>query len=551
MDFLKVTKATDLTGSDKRLYRLLEILPGFLSWITLICLVLLSYFSPIFVAIFLVIFDVYWLLMVIYLGIHLIAAYRALQHNLKIDWAQKCAQLSPRKIFIEEAGGGKQEITIDWHDLIHLIILPFYKEGYEVIHSSLQSLLNDGYPSQQMIVVLATEERGGEQAQINAQRVQKEFSFYFKEFIITTHPKDIPGEQAGKGANQAWAARIVKEKIIDPQGLNYHRILVSVMDIDTIVHPGYFHCFTHRFMTVDKPYRASYQPVPIYNNNIWQAPFFSRIGAFSNTFWQMIQQVRVEKLATYSSHSMTWKALIDIDFWSVSMVSEDSRIFYHCFCYYHGEYRVEPLYYPVYMDSCMDKKFLDTAKNLYKQQRRWGWGVENVPYLIFNTIKRWREIPKAKFINQIFLVQLYGFHSWATNALIIGVIGWMPLLLGGDNFNVTVLSTNLPQVTRILMTLAMAGLVISAILSKLMIPKRPREYGILRSLEMIVQWIFLPISIVIFGSIPALEAQTRLIFGKYMGFWNTPKERIADNFFKANKEAKENNPEDENGTREK
>ena len=238
----------------------------------------------------------------------------------------------------------------------------------------------------------------------------------------------------------------------------------------------------------------------------------------------MMQQIRQEKLATYSSHSMTWKALVDIGFWSTNMVSEDSRIFWHCFLYYKGDYRVEPLHYPVSMDVCMDESAWQTMKNLYKQQRRWGWGVENLPYLLFNTMKNWKSLPKGKVISKI-LNQIYGFHSWATNAMIIGVIGWLPLLLGGDRFNVTVLSGNLPAVTRYLMTIAMGGMVLSAIISTMLLPKKPKKYGFGKNIIMILQWIILPISIIIFGAIPALDSQTRLMLGKYMGFFVTPKRR--------------------------
>ncbi len=516
MDYLKVSKATDLQGKDRKLYRILEILPGTLSWGTLIGLTILSYFFPVGVAFFIIAFDVYWLLLVTFLGIHLIISYRRMQANIKINWQQKCLTLKEEQI--------KNPYIKDWKDVIHLVIFPTYQEGLEVIRPSIQALLNDGYPTEKMIVVLAIEERAGPAARKRARIIEKEFGGKFLYFLTTVHPDNIVGELKGKGANQAWAARQVKKEIIDPKKIDYNRILVSVFDIDTIVYPGYFFCLTYNFLTNKKPYHASYQPVPVYHNNIWQSPFFARVAASSNTFWQMMQQIRVEKLATYSSHSMTWRALIDIDFWATNMVSEDSRIFWHCFCYYRGDYRVIPLHFPVSMDVCMGKNMIETAKNLYKQQRRWGWGVENVPYLIFNTIKHWKELPHKKMISRI-LVQLYGFHSWATNALIIAVVGWMPLLLGGDDFNNTVLSGNLPLISRTLMTLAMGGLVLSAIISTLLLPPRPKKYGIGKSLVMVIQWIILPVSIIFFGAIPGLEAQTRLMLGKYMGFWVTPKNR--------------------------
>ncbi len=505
MDYLKIGKATDLEGRDRFLYRLLEIFPGFLSWSTLLGLLVLSYFKPIWVAYFMIAFDVYWLLLVIYLGVHLFAAYFKMKDNVKINWKRKCRDL-------------------DWQNVLHLIIFPVCNEDIEVIRTSFQALLDDGYPTDKMIVVLATEERAGEEAQTRAKKIEREFGNKFKHFVITIHPENLAGEIKGKGSNQAWSAKEVKRQIIDKYHYNYDKIMVSIFDIDTIVSCGYFFRLTYEFLTVEKPYQTSYQPIPVYHNNLWQSPFFARVASSSNTFWQMMQQIRQDKLATYSSHSMTWRALVDIGFWGTHMVSEDSRIFWHCLLHYKGDYKVQPLYYPVSMDVCMAGNVWQTMKSLYKQQRRWGWGVENVPYLMFNTIKNWKNLPRGKFVNKI-LVQLHGFHSWATNALLIAVIGWMPILLGGDRFNTTVLSTNLPVVTRSLMTLAMVGLVFSAIISTLLLPPRPKKYGFSKNIIMFFQWLVLPFSIIIFGAIPGLSAQTRLMFGKYLGFWITPKKR--------------------------
>ncbi|MEA1962708.1 MAG: glycosyltransferase family 2 protein [Patescibacteria group bacterium] len=525
MDYLKIGKAAELRGKDYKLYRVLEILPGFLSWSTLLLLLIFSYFYPVAVAFFIIAFDVYWLLLVFYLGIHLLSSYQKTQKNIKIDWRNKLYSLDKQILKrIDFASGKDIEIKVKWDDIIHLIIFPIACESFEVISQSVKAITKIGYLKKNMILILTVEERGGPELKENAEAAKKEFAEFFRDFIITTHPDGLVGELKGKGANQAWAAKIVKKDLIDKENLDYDKILVSVFDIDTVVCPDYFHCLTYKFLTVKNPYRASYQPIPLYHNNVWQASFFARVAASSNTFWQMMQQIRQEKLATYSSHSMTWRALVEAGFWGKTMVSEDSRIFWHCFCNYNGDYRVEPLYYPVSMDVTMDETAWQTAKNLYKQQRRWGWGVENIPYLLFNGIKRWPEFKKGKLISRIF-VQIYGFHSWATNALIIGFIGWMPMLLGGDRFNATVLSANLSVVTRALMTIAMLGLILSAILSTILLPKKPKKYGIFKYVIMLLQWLVLPFSIVIFGAIPGLDAQTRLMLGKYLGFFVTPKSR--------------------------
>lgn len=511
--YLKIGKAGDLKNKRERIiYRALEILPGVLAWLTLLSVIFLSWLQPIWAAFFIIAFDIYWLLKTVYLSFYLRVSYRQMTKHLSIDWLAQIKLLRNKK----------------WRNIHHLIILPVYKEPLSVIRTTLQAIIESDYPKDKMIVVLTAEEKAGLSAKKRIQKAKKEFGKDFLNFIITVHPEGIAGEMACKGANSTWGARQVKKNIIDPLKIPYSNIITSCFDIDTRVYPKYFSCLTYHYLTAKNPIRSSYQPVPVYNNNIWDAPSISRVVATSGTFWQMIQQQRPERLSTFSSQAISFQALVDVDFWPVNIVSEDSRIFWKNLLFYNGKYETIPLHYPVSMDANLSPSFLKTTLNVYKQQRRWGWGAENIPFLFFGFLKN-RKISRRQKFHWVW-IQLEGFWSWATNALLIFILGWLPLVLGGQEFNITVLSYNLPRITRILMTLAMIGLVGSAIYSALLLPERPERYkrgirGCLKYLSMIVQWILVPFTILILGAIPGLEAQTRLMIGKYMGFWATPKKK--------------------------
>jgi hypothetical protein len=105
------------------------------------------------------------------------------------------------------------------------------------------------------------------------------------------------------------------------------------------------------------------------------------------------------------------------------------------------------------------------------------------------------------------------------------MLGWLPLFLGGEKFNLSVLSYNLPRLTRWIMTFAMVGMISSAFYSVILLPERPSGHPWRKYFYMVFQWLMMPITIIFFGSIPGLESQTRLMLGKYMGFWVTPKHR--------------------------
>jgi len=506
--YLKVGRASELKNPrERRIFRALEILPGVLSFSTLFAIILLSWLAPTWAALFIIPFVIYWLFRTFYFSFHLSASYKKMKKCEKRDWLKE----------LKELPGS------NWQDIYHLIIIPRYKEPLAIVKEAFNSLLRSDYSKDKMLVVLTCEERAGKDAVIFGETIKKEFGDKFFKLLITYHPDNLPGEIMGKGSNDAWGTREAKEKIIDPLKIPYENIIVSDFDADTCVFPKYFSCLTYHYLTVESPTRTSFQPIPLYINNIWSTPPISRIFAFSATFWQMMCQERPEKLITFSSHSMSFKALVDVDFRQTNVVSDDSRIFWQCFLRYDGDYRVVPLYYPISMDANVAPTFFKTMKNVYKQQKRWAYGAGEIAYFVFGFMKN-KKIPFFKKIS-LGTTVFEGHWSWATTSVVIFFLGWLPLVLGGEAFSQTLLSYNLPIFTSRLLTVAMLGLLGSAYFSIMLLPPKPPIYGKKKYLFFILEWFLLPVIMIFFTAIPALDAQAHWMFGKYMGFWTTEKAR--------------------------
>jgi len=505
--YFHVAHARDLKGTDKIIYRLFEIIPGFLAWSTLIGVVVLSFVKPVWAAIFIIIFDLFWLLKTAHLSFHHYYNWRRMKHNIKVDWKGQLENLKYENIY-------------------HLVLLPFYKESEEVVTNTIDALIDSDYDKSKILVVLAAEERAGDDAQDLAKKLQSKYSEQFGSFLITTHPAGIEGEIMGKGPNITYAAEKARREILNEKGIEYENVLVSAFDIDTVVWKKYFSCLTWYFLTTEDAQHSSFQPVPLYNNNLWETHAISRVAALTSTFWQMIQQERPEKLVTFSSHAIPFKALYEVGYWQKNMVSDDSRIFWNLFMANDGNYKAVPISYPVSMDANLAPTVFKTFGNIFRQHTRWMWGVENLPYMFFGFIKNKKISFKKKFNHG--LVQLEGFWSLATNPIMIMVLGWLPFVVGGEAFRQTILSYNLPIITRTLMTIAMIGLILSAIIATTLVPQMPTEYKKRkrRWVVMVLQWAMVPFTIIIFGSLPGLLSQTRLMLGRYVGkFWVTPKHR--------------------------
>lgn len=498
----KVGRASELSGKNRFLYRLLEIVPGVASWVSLVGVVLASMYAPFFAAYFIIAFSIYWVLKTIFLSFHVRYNWRRLKHHMELDWQKLMERFC-------------------YNQYYHLVIFPFYKEPQEVLEGAMQGLLKAKYDPKRLIVVVAAEERAGEEAVVMAREIETKFADQFGHFLVTVHPADTPGELAGKGSNTHHALHDVRDKIIDRQQIPYKNIITSIFDVDTVIYPDYFNCLMWHFLTAENPYKSAYQPVPLFTNNLWDATALSRVMAMSSTFWQMIMQERPEKAATFSSHSVSFQALYEIGYGQPNVVSEDSRIYWNLLIANNGKFDIVSLSYPIAMDATTAPSLWGTTKNIYKQHRRWTYGVENWSYIVYHFIKN-KDIPLKKRW-AVGLLQGEGYWSLVTNPIMLFILGWAPIFLGTPEFHQTVLSFELPIMVRNLLIVAMLGLVVSSIISLSLTPPRPAHHSRFRYVVMALQWIMVPITMILFSAVPGLDAQTRLMFGKYMGFWVTPK----------------------------
>lgn len=487
-------------------WRFCEIFPGAVTWTALILPIIMSFFWPAAVATFVLVFDLYWLYKSFLMGSHLIAGYYNYKRDIKIDWLEKLKKLPADKL------------TPDWREIYHAIIFATYKEEVETLVPSFQAIVDSDFPNERIILVLATEKRDQERAQRNAEILRDKFGKSFFKFIVTRHP-DIPGEVKAKGANVKWAARIL-QKFIDEKKISYENTIVTTADADTRFHPKYLACLAYKYLINPNRTRRSFQPIPLYNNNIWYAPALSRLIAFGNSFWQIIEATRPWRLINFSTHAMSLKTLVEMDFWDTTVVNEDSRQYWRAYFKFDGDHEVVPIFVPIYMDAVLAENYWQTLKDQYLQKRRWYYGVEHFPYVVTKAIKNNR-IP---FFDK--LVKIYRLfeasYSLATSSIYIAIVAWLPLLFG-PGFGETVLANNLGGMVRILLGLTWIGLVASMIISTLLLPPKPAHFGQRKSFEMLGQWVLIPITAIFFSSFPAIDAQTRLMLGKYMTFRVTKK----------------------------
>lgn len=532
-------------GKRTKLYRFLEILPGAISYGAIILLFILSWVSPVLGAIYLFVFIVSTLVKAVGVAYRTIQGYEVIRRAEKVDWRSRLVDLeNPRASFERLRSDDSKSYHFKEHvenlkhmstmsgeypnpaKTMHVVIMTAYNEGPEILTPSIEAVKDTTFPNERIIFALAYEERGGEAMEKTAKALKEKYKDTFKEFLLVKHPANLPGEVVGKGPNLTFAGEAVA-KFYARKHWTTSNTIVTSLDSDNRMAPKYLDSVAYEFITHPNRQRLSYQPVSLFMNNIWDAPAPSRVIAISNSFFNVISTMRPHSLRNFASHSQPLQALEAMNFWSKRTIVEDGHQYWRSLFFFDGDYSVLPIRIPIYQDAVIDTSFWKTIKAQFVQVRRWYYGASDVAYVGSKLFVRrdrriipfWQLFPK-------FWRLLDGHVTLAMMAPIITFGGWVPMIMNMSAH--AMVAYNLPNIVSLIETIASIGLLVTVLVSFRMLPPRPAKYRKSKSILMLIQWILIPITSILYQSLAAFYAQTRLMLGHYMEKFDVTKKIIKE-----------------------
>ncbi|KKQ67010.1 MAG: hypothetical protein US86_C0002G0127 [Candidatus Daviesbacteria bacterium GW2011_GWA2_38_24] len=488
--------------------RLIEIMPGALTWIALTSPFWLSLTLPFAVAYIIILADVYWLVNAIKIAVLIYVGYKKMIYARTQNWLDNL----------------KKDFPTEWEEYYHLVLMPTYKEPLEVLTPAYDAVVNSAYPHKKLILAVGFEERDSPEKIEAVKKYLQKYEDKVGAILTTIHPFGLPGEVPGQGSNKNWVInKIVPE--LKKMKIPVEKVFVTTLDADFVVHEQFLAGALHKYLSTPTQIRdkRSYTGAFLYYNNYWQTPTPMRLIATGTAFWQMAEMVGSDKYINYSSLSINLKALLDIGLWIPNKVNDDSGFFWKAYFYFKGDYKVIPHFLPISADAVLDTSLIKTFQNQYLQLKRWAYGVEHMPYIIKEYFKRtdidfWDKTDKLFFV-------IWGNLKWGTLALFI-TFGGILIPYINPTYKASVMSINLPIVSSWILTAAFLGLFVTVFVHEKTVPKRPKNWNFLQRMWSYIQWILIPVVLVTISTIPAIDAQTSLMLGRYLEFRVTNKARV-------------------------
>ena len=536
-------------GKRTKAYRFFEMLPALLSYGSIVLLIALSIIDPLYAAFYLMLMIITTLVKAAGIAWHTVGGHRNLVSAQRVDWHGRLQDLESAHDGNEVQYHKSSAFMSEQHlayvqqiqqqpgkfprpsQLYHAVVVAAYNESLEVIEPTIQSIADTSSDNERLIVVFAYEERGGEPIESIALYLQSKYGKVFKEFLIVKHPIDLPGEVRGKGGNITFGGYQLKEWLNKHQ-IAFNDVIVTTLDCDNRPHRTYFDYLAYEYIVHPDRKQLAYQPVALFLNNIWDAPAPMRVIATGNSFWNIISSMRPHTLRNFASHSQPMDALVEMNFWSTRTIVEDGHQYWRSYFHFNGHYRVIPIFVPIYQDAVLSDTYARTLKAQFIQLRRWAYGASDVPYVATHLFNKSRNV--AFWPGFARLVRLIDSHvTLASVAILAAVGGWAPLLFNSQSAR-SIAAHQLPEVMAGVQQVAAIGIFITVFFTFKMLPPRPARYRRRRNVWMLLQWLWMPITSVIYSSASAFVSQTALLLGRYFDKFDVTEKAVVTDKLKKN-----------------
>ena len=481
--------------------RILEIIPGFISWNIILFLFWGGYFFPDITAYFILLFNVFWVYKGLSLTISTLVSYFRIQASQSLNW------------MLEVKGFG------DWKKVRHIVIILVANEPMETPLRTVEALAHQSFPLSQIGVVLAADS-WSDTAKTYCDQIQTKYKDVFGACLVTLHPKNIAGEIIGKSSNEAWAARRAKEILIDKEGWDIRYTTITSNDADAVLDRQYFAYLTFKFLDDPHRYLKFWQPAIVFYNNIWRIPMPNRVVNALSNIWQTGLLARKDRLVQLSNYSASLQMIHEIGYWDTDVIPEDYRIFFKSFFALDGKVEVEPIFLPSSADCAESSSVWKTFYNDYQQKKRWAWGVSDIPLFIEMFFRQ----PHVSFPNKLIrLLRVIADHLlWPINWFVI-TAGISIVSITNPNFSRTSLGFALPQISSAVLSVTMIFLFVLIFIELRQRPPRPGNEPRWKSWTAPFEFVLMPVVAFFFGALPGLDAHTRLMLGKYIEYRVTEK----------------------------
>ncbi len=488
--------------------RLLEAAPGLITWTLLLAPawipLLFASDGAFAVAIAVLVFDVYWFFRSFMVITGVWSTYLKMRRDMKVHWLVLCREPVP-------------EGCPDPLSFYHLSVIPTYTEPYHVLEKTVQAIVDSEYPRELKLIGIITrvEDKPG---WVNVERLRRKFGAEVAGFYHIKDPMEPP-LVPGKSAAMNFGGRDMVKRL-SAEGYDLNRVLLTDLDSDYRLHPQYFGWISYHHARTALRDFSIWQPVPLFHNNIWQVPTAVRVMSASTSQWQMFLHSRPHRLVAFSSYTCSLQFVHEAGYWDRDVIPEDSRFYWKAFFKFGERFAVRSVWLPLYGDSPQSRDYASTHLSQYNQIKRWAWGITDVPYVLRRFFKH-PEIPlglRIRRFSNLFLNHL----NWIFLPIFLMFGASFPIWVSVD-FSITDLGQNLFVYTSTILSTTISTVVVLILLEHLMLPPKPASWGPLRRGLTYLQYFTYPVVGLTLSVLPALEAHTRLLLGKYLEYRVTEK----------------------------